>query len=676
MISLVLSFAVLIIGYIVYGRVVERTFAPDDRKTPAYSKQDGVDFIPMPTWKAFLVQLLNIAGTGPIFGALMGACFGPVVFLWIIFGAVLGGGVHDYMCGMVSERHDGASIAELSGIYLGKGAKWVMRIFSVLLLLLTGTVFVTSPAALLARLTPDTLGTNFWIIAILVYYILATLLPIDKIIGRLYPVFGAVLIIMAAGIFGGIVIGGYAVPEITLADLHPENLPIWPFMFVTVACGAISGFHATQSPMVAKCITSEKLGRKVFYGAMLSESVIALIWAAGGVAFYGATGGLHGAISSLGQSGAVYDISTGMLGPVGGVLAIVGVIACPITSGDTAFRSARLILAEITKLDQKHILNRLIITLPLLAAGAVLTQLDFNVLWRYFSWSNQTLAMIALWVSTAYLLKTHENRRASLLTALPATFMSAVSMTYILMAQEGFRLGAGVAYPVGIVFAAVLFAVYVAAARKAKAPVPAVSYPTHAQPAGRDHEPKRMLAIICTVTLLGFLASIVVLVWRGMNHMADWLFLLVCIFYGFVLYYGVKGYRKPHGDMLRWLILILAVFVAASVLMQVERFGAAWPILLSNELAVLAMGFLAGRLHRVERNKYVTVFVSIMLLIRCFWFLEHPGLSGADAALFVLDRCQPIFMWLTMLLLYFYRYKEHKEAGLAVDVDDVGHEET
>ena len=466
MISLILSFAVLIVGYFVYGRIVEGVFAPDGRETPAYTRNDGVDFLPMPTWKAFLVQLLNIAGTGPIFGALMGACFGPVVFLWIIFGAVLGGGVHDYMSGMISERHDGASIAELSGIYLGQGAKWVMRIFSILLLILTGTVFVNSPAALLARLTPNTLNTTFWIVVILIYYVLATLLPIDKIIGKLYPVFGAVLIIMAVGILGGIIAGGYSVPEITLQDLHPEGLPIWPFMFITVACGAISGFHATQSPMVAKCITSEKLGRRVFYGAMLSESVIALMWAAGGVAFYGATGGLNNALTELGQSGVVYDISTGMLGPVGGVLAIVGVIACPITSGDTAFRSARLILAEITGLDQKQIKNRLIITLPLLGIGAVLTQLDFNVLWRYFSWSNQTLAMISLWVATAYLLKTHESKLVSLITALPATFMSAVSLTYILMASEGFKLSAGIGYPVGIFFAAVLFVVYLAMSRR------------------------------------------------------------------------------------------------------------------------------------------------------------------------------------------------------------------
>ena len=466
MVSLILSFAVLIAGYLVYGRVVEKAFGPDDRTTPAFAKQDGVDFIPMPTWKAFLVQLLNIAGTGPIFGALMGACFGPVVFLWIIFGSVLGGAVHDYMSGMISERHDGASIAELSGIYLGPVAKWGMRLFSILLLVLTGTVFVNSPAALLSKLTPDTLNVTFWIVVILIYYMLATLLPIDKIIGRLYPVFGAVLIVMALGILGGVIFGGYQVPELTLQDLHPNGLPVWPYMFVTVACGAISGFHATQSPMVAKCLTSEKLGRRVFYGAMLSESVIALVWAAGGVAFYGATGGLQSALTAAGQSGVVYDISTGMLGPVGGILAIIGVVACPITSGDTAFRSARLILAEITGLDQKKIRNRLIITIPLLAIGAVLTQLDFNVLWRYFSWSNQTLAMIALWVATAYLLKTHKNKLSSLITALPATFMSAVSMTYILMANEGFRLSAQVGYPVGVAFAAALFIVYLFAYRK------------------------------------------------------------------------------------------------------------------------------------------------------------------------------------------------------------------
>lgn len=461
MISFLISIAVLVVGFLTYGKLTEKVFSPDDRETPAVRINDGVDCVPMKTWKAFLVQLLNIAGTGPIFGALMGACFGPIVFLWIIFGAVLGGAVHDYMTGMISSRHDGRSIAELSGIYLGSAAKWVMRIFSVVLLLLTGTVFVNSPAALLARLTPEALGTTFWIVVILVYYIIATLVPIDKVIGKIYPVFGIILIVMAVSIIGGIFAGGYHIPEITFENMHPKGLAVWPFMFITVACGAISGFHATQSPMIAKCITSEKEGRKVFYGAMIAESVIALVWAAGGVAFYGTTEMLSNALTDLGQSGVVYDISTGMLGTIGGILAIVGVVVCPITSGDTAFRSARLILAEWTKLDQKSIKNRLFITVPLLGAGALLTQLDFNVLWRYFSWSNQTLAMVSLWVATSYLLKTSKNKITSLLTALPASFMSAVSLTYILLADEGFKLSKTIAYPCGITFAAVLFVVYV-----------------------------------------------------------------------------------------------------------------------------------------------------------------------------------------------------------------------
>ena len=466
MISLILSLVVLLVGFAMYSKVVEKVFGPDDRQTPAIAINDGVDCVPMKPWKAFLVQLLNIAGTGPIFGALMGACFGPVVFLWIVFGSILGGAVHDYMSGMISCRNKGASIAELSGVYLGNFAKWVMRVFSIVLLTLTGTVFVNSPAALIARLTPAVLNEQFWIVVILVYYVLATLLPIDKLIGKLSPIFGVILIVMAVSVLGGIAFGGYTIPEITLKDLHPQGLPVWPFMFVTVACGAISGFHATQSPMIAKCITSEKQGRAIFYGAMIAESVIALIWAAAGVAFYGATDVLNNAISTLGQSGTVYEIANTMLGVVGGALAVIGVVVCPITSGDTAFRSARLILAEITHLDQQKIRNRLIITLPLLAVGAVLTQLDFNVLWRYFSWSNQTLAMISLWVATAYLIKEGKYRYGSLITALPGAFMSAVSLTYILMASEGFGLSAGVAYPAGIVFAAALFGVYVVMLRK------------------------------------------------------------------------------------------------------------------------------------------------------------------------------------------------------------------
>ena len=461
MISFLVALAVLVIGYVTYGHVTEKVFGPDDRKTPAVEINDGVDCVPIKTWKALLIQLLNIAGTGPIFGALMGACFGPVVFLWIVFGSILGGAVHDFMCGMISERNKGASIAELSGIYLGRPALYIMRVFSILLLLLTGTVFVTSPAALISRLTPAALGNTFWIIVILIYYVMATLLPIDKVIGKLYPVFGVILIIMALSIAGGMIfLPQYTIPEITLKNLNPDNLPIWPFMFVTVACGAISGFHATQSPMMAKCIMSEKNGRTVFYGAMIIESVIALIWAAAGVAFYGSTQVLQEALTASGQSGVVYEISEKMLGSIGGVLAIVGVVVCPITSGDTAFRSARLILAEWTKLDQKKIKFRLLITIPLLGVSAVLTQLDFNVLWRYFSWSNQTLAMISLWVATSYLVKTKKKKITSLLTAIPATFMTAVSVTYILVAKEGFKLSTAIGYPVGIAAAVILFATY------------------------------------------------------------------------------------------------------------------------------------------------------------------------------------------------------------------------
>jgi carbon starvation protein CstA len=468
MVSLLLSLGVLVLGYLVYGRLVEKVFGPDDRQTPAVAINDGVDCVPMKPWKAYLVQLLNIAGTGPIFGPLMGAVFGPVVFLWIVFGAILGGAVHDFMSGMISCRHGGSSIAELSGIYLGNKVRWVMRIFSVVLLVLCGVVFVTSPAGLLDKLTPDWMNGTFWAIVILAYYLLATLLPIDKVIGKLYPVFGVLLVTMALAVIGGILFSGgrFTIPEISLANLHPEGTPVWPYMFITVACGAISGFHATQSPMIAKCITSEKQGRKIFYGAMIGEAVIALVWAAAGVAFYGATQLLNEALAA-GPSNVVYDISKGVLGSVGGVLAIVGVIVCPITSGDTAFRSARLILAETFHLDQKGIRNRLVITIPLLAIGGLLTWYaitnnnGFQTVWRYFSWSNQTLAMISLWVATAYLLK--ENRRpfGSLVTAMPAVFMSAVSMTYILMAGEGFRLSSAIAYPVGIGFAVLLFCVYV-----------------------------------------------------------------------------------------------------------------------------------------------------------------------------------------------------------------------
>ena len=460
MITFSVAIVLLISGYLLYGKLVEKVFRPDDRPTPAIAHPDGVDYVPMKTWRVFLIQLLNIAGTGPIFGALMGAVFGPVVFLWIVFGSILGGAVHDYMCGMISVRLNGASISEIVGQYLGMTAKQVMRVFSVVLLILVGAVFTTSPAELLARLTPEWMNTTFWIVVILIYYLLATLLPIDKVIGKLYPIFGIVLVVMAIGIIAGLVIGGHQLPELSLTNQNPSGLPVWPFMFITVACGAISGFHATQSPLMARCLQREKDGRKVFYGAMISEGIIALVWAAAGVAFYGATGGLQQALNNLGASGVVYDISVSLLGIVGGAIAMVGVVVCPISSGDTAFRSARLTLADWFKIDQSKIAKRLAITLPLLAVGALLTQVNFDIIWRYFSWSNQTLAMITLWAAAMYLVRNAQKWWYSLMCALPAAFMSGVSSTYILMAEEGFQISQSIAYPVGIVFSLACFLLY------------------------------------------------------------------------------------------------------------------------------------------------------------------------------------------------------------------------
>ena len=468
MITFIIAVIILLAGYFLYGKLVERVFRPDDRPTPAVEHPDGVDYVPMKTWRVFLVQLLNIAGTGPIFGALMGAVFGPIVFLWIVFGSILGGAVHDYMSGMISVRMNGASVSEIVGKYLGKAAKQVMRVFSVILLVLLGAVFTTSPAALLANLTPAWANTLFWVAVILVYYFLATLLPIDKLIGKLYPIFGGVLILMAAGIMVGLCVGGYHIPELQLSNLHPDGKPVFPYMFITVACGAISGFHATQSPMMARCIKSEKHGRRVFYGAMISESIIALVWAAAGVAFYGTTSGLQNALAELGQSGVVYDISVSLLGVAGGAMAIIGVVVCPVTSGDTAFRSARLTVADWFKIDQSKLAKRIAVTIPLLFVGAVLTQLNFDVVWRYFSWSNQTLATMMLWAAAMYLARNTENKWYSLMCALPAAFMSAVCSSYILMADEGFRIASAIAYPIGICFALACFALYIIKCARSK----------------------------------------------------------------------------------------------------------------------------------------------------------------------------------------------------------------
>ncbi len=475
MITFIIAVAILVLGYLLYGKFVAKVFGPDDRSTPAYTMQDGVDYVPMPTWKIFLIQLLNIAGTGPIFGALGGALFGPIAYLWIVFGCIFAGGVHDYMCGMMSMRHDGDSASELSGRYLGKGILQVMRVFSIVLLVMCGVVFTTGPADLLAMLTPEFLDSNFWLIAVAVYYLIATFVPIDKVIGKLYPLFGVCLIIMAVGVSGSMMFSGnYTMPELwnSFANLHPKGTPVWSFMFITIACGAISGFHATQSPMMARCCKSEKVGHKVFYGAMIAEGIIALVWCAAGCTVYESTQALLEA--GGGVSSVVYAICNSTMGKIGGILALVGVIVCPISSGDTAYRSARLTIADWFNIDQSDWKKRLALTVPLLVIGTLITRLDYSMVWRYFSWSNQTLAMITLWAAAVYLA---QNKKLYWVCAIPATFMSAVSMTYFMASDECMGLlwkplgiPMNVYYPiavaVGIAFAFALLTVFLVKATR------------------------------------------------------------------------------------------------------------------------------------------------------------------------------------------------------------------
>ena len=483
MVSFFLCLAVLICGYLFYGKYVDSTFNPDDRETPAVAINDGVDYVVLPQWKLFMIQLLNIAGLGPIFGALSGAMWGPVVFLWITFGTVFAGAVHDYFAGMLSERNNGASISEVTGIYLGPTMKNVMRVFSVILLIMVGTVFAVGPAGLIVTLTTNSglsgILTNkvFWLAIIIAYYFTATFISIDKIIGKIYPVFGICLIIMAVGVCFGTLTSGEKIPEIFshFTNMHPKGTPIWAFMFITVACGAISGFHATQSPLMARCLKSERQGHFVFYGAMVAEGIIALIWAAAGVTLLGVD-----KLSELGggNNNTVYQICTMTMGKIGIILAMLGVIACPITSGDTAFRSARLTLADWLKLDQDSAKNRLILCIPVLGIGAILGfgnalgKIDYQIIWRYFSWSNQTLAMIVLWAGAMFLF---QNKRNFWICAVPATFMSAVSCTYFFMAGEClglipfFKNNKAVGYPVGIIFAAACLALFLTKAKKAVA---------------------------------------------------------------------------------------------------------------------------------------------------------------------------------------------------------------
>ena len=434
MVTFALCIAALILGYVFYSKYVDNVFGPDDLKTPAVEINDGTDYVPMKGWKIFLIQLLNIAGLGPIFGALNGALFGPVVYLWIVFGTIFAGGVHDYMSGMMSIRNKGHSVSEMTGKYLGNTMLFIMRIFSVILLVMIGVVFSRGPAGLLDILTPVEGDGNIWLWVIIAYYFVATFLPIDKVIGKAYPVFGIALLVMALGV-GGVIFFSpkYHMPEFWngLKNTNPQGLSIMPFLFITVACGAISGFHSTQSPMMSRCCTSERQGRKIFYGAMVAEGIIALVWAAAGMSFYDSAQELLAA--GAGVNAVVYEICSTTLGKVGSMLAILGVIACPITSGDTAYRSARLTLADWLKLDQKDIKNRLLLTIPLLSVGALICQVDYSMVWRYFSWSNQTLAMIMLWTAASYLAR---NNKQYMICAVPATFMSFVTCVYFCLAPE------------------------------------------------------------------------------------------------------------------------------------------------------------------------------------------------------------------------------------------------
>ena len=443
MYTFILCIALLIGSYFTYAKYLEHTFEVDKKKaTPATISYDGVDYLPLPPWKTFLIQLLNIAGLGPIFGALLGAMYGPVAFLWITFGSIFIGTLQDYASGMISLRHNGTSFPEIVGNYLGTNIKQVMRVVTLLLMVLVGAVFMVGPAGILEGMTD--ISKNIWIWIILAYYILATLLPIDKIIGRLYPIFGAALIFMALGILYVLLFKNYTIPELTIDSLHnmktnPTAYPILPTLFITIACGAISGFHATQSPMMARCITNEKQARPVFFGAMIAESIIAMIWAAIGMAFWGGVEQLNTTLAEHGNDAAwaIDVITKTTLGKIGAILALLGVVVAPITSGDTAFRSARLITADFMKLTQRSWLKRLYICIPLFILGYAITLMQFDIIWKYFAWINQTLAAICLWTITAYLV---QKRKNFWIAIIPSIFMTYIVSLYILIAQEGLRL--------------------------------------------------------------------------------------------------------------------------------------------------------------------------------------------------------------------------------------------
>lgn len=447
MISFLLSLLALVLGYLVYGRFVEKVFGPDDRMTPAVAKADGVDFIVLPSWKIFMIQFLNIAGTGPIFGAIMGAQFGPAAYLWIVLGCIFAGATHDYLSGMLSIRHGGANLPEIIGAYLGNATKQVMLVFSVFLLIMVGAVFVFSPAKILGGIWEPAFFTEnfgqyvFWIVIVFVYYLIATMLPIDKIIGKIYPLFAFSLLFMAAALLVMLLVKQPNIPELW-TGVSGELLTsdrLFPCLFITIACGAISGFHATQTPLMARCVKSERMARPMFYGAMITEGVVALIWATVAMFFFydtpqpGYTTIVGGEAAINDAPSIVHMICNDWLGVFGGILAMLGVVAAPITSGDTALRSARLIIADFLKMEQRTIRHRLYVCIPLFATtmGLLIWQMadpgGFKIIWSWFGWSNQTLAVFTLWAITVYLVRQHKNY---FITLIPALFMTVVCSTF------------------------------------------------------------------------------------------------------------------------------------------------------------------------------------------------------------------------------------------------------
>jgi len=472
MVSFLVALAALIVGYLTYGRFVSRVFHPDeDRETPAYTNTDGVDYVPMSAWRVYMVQFLTIAGLGPIFGAIMGAKFGTASYLWIVFGCIFAGAVHDYLVSMVSIRMNGASLSEIIGAYLGEFARKVMIVFICVLLILLAATFVSGPAELLSGMTSQWgLNSYWWIVIIFLYYVIATLCPVDKIIGRIYPFFAFCLIFMAVGIGAYLVIANPGLPELwdgSMVRKDWQSAPVFPMMFITIACGAISGFHGTQSPLMARCLTNERLGRRCFYGAMITEGVVALVWAAAATCFYQDNGVVNPETGKAFSGAYIANfVSQNWLGVFGGILAVLGIAVAPITSGDTALRSARLVVADFISFEQKSMWRRLVIAVPIfiLTAAALVWSLSdadgFNILWRYFSWTNQTLSVFTLWALSVYMLR---QKKLWIIVYLPAIFMTCVCTTYILVAPEGFQLNYAFSLTVGIVasvVAAVAFLVY------------------------------------------------------------------------------------------------------------------------------------------------------------------------------------------------------------------------